>query len=143
MGMSTKEHQPQVARNLDKTVPGLIAQANSIVAAVGSAENAIYFTTPPPTPLLSTISANVALLVAAHSNALNGGKGMVAARDIAERTVRNNMGDLGGYVQSVANSLPGKGSAVILASGFDEKSLPKRKKPCSRRRRPRRAPRWC
>ena len=127
--MTTLEHQPQVSPKLEPTVPGLIEQANAVVAAVGNPENAAWFGNPAPDPSLATVSGAVENLVTTQSAAVNRGKGTVKARNLAWRALRNHLIDLAAWVQLIANSNPGKGSAVIAASGYRERVVGKRDKP--------------
>jgi hypothetical protein len=127
--MTTLEHQPQVAEKLEPTVPGLIQQGNAVVAAIGNPENAAWFENPAPNPSLATVSGAVQNLVTTQSAAVNRGKGTVKTRNLAWRALRNYLIALAAWVQLVANSNPGKGSAVIAASGYREKVVGKRTKP--------------
>ena len=130
--MSTLERQPQVSTKLEPTVAGLIQQTNAIVANVENPENAAWFANPPnpaPNPPLPTITAAAANLATTQAAANNGGKGTVKARNLAWRALRNYLIQLSAWVQVIANSYPGKGSAVIAASGYHEKGVAKRNKP--------------
>jgi hypothetical protein len=127
--MTTLESQPQVATDLEPTVPGLIGQTNAIVAAIGNPENAAWFGSPAPNPSLATVSGAAQNLVTTQTAAANRGKGTVKARNLAWRALRNYLISLAAWVQLIANNNPGKGSAVIAASGYREKVVGKRTKP--------------
>src|SRR5579862_6254362 len=93
--------RPVLVLKLARTIPGLINQANHILASVSAPENAQYFANVHPP--VAMLAANVALLIEAQTAARGRAMGAASARDVAATKVKDNLRELGGSVQAIAN----------------------------------------
>jgi len=82
--------------------------------------NALF---PAPTPALSTFSTHLGALNAAELVVATRAKGSVPARDAALLTVVNDLTQLKGYVQGVANADPENAAHIIQSSGMKVKRV--------------------
>ena len=79
-----------------------------------------FFPAPPITVALNGVfDTDIKALDAAQTTALTRAKGAAQARDVAKQTVLNDIHNLQGYVQSIADANPAKAQQIIQSSGFD------------------------
>jgi hypothetical protein len=86
---------------------------------------------PSPTPPLDVFAANIGKLEEAETRAATRAQGAVAQRDCAEHLVKEDLGQLRAYVQSVvmANATPANAAAMVESAGMYIRKTSMRKVP--------------
>ena len=102
-----------VAMNLPKPATKLLALARS---TVGRMQASPLF--PAPSPPLSTLLAHIDALTAAETNVLTRTKGAREARDAKLAVLRQDLRQLAGYVQSIADANSANAAEIIESTGF-------------------------
>jgi hypothetical protein len=84
---------------------------------------------PNPTPSLDVFAANIGKLEEAETRAATRAQGAVAQRDAAKHQVKEDLGQLRAYVQSVvaANATPANAAAMVESAGMHLKKATTRK----------------
>src|ERR1051326_4175779 len=103
------------------------------IASIGDFQNKVklirksmdgnaFFPAPPITVAVNGVfDTDIKVLDAAQTTALTRAKGAAQARDVAKQTVLNDIHNLQGYVQSIADANPAKAQQIVQSSGFDVK----------------------
>jgi hypothetical protein len=102
---------PVVVLKLPTQVKSLIAYAQNIASAI--TQNPSF---PSPNPPLATFLSDLAALNAAESAVLSRTKGAVEIRNAKLAVVRNDLGNLKAYVQSVASAGAAENAPQVIAS---------------------------
>lgn len=83
-----------------------------------------FFPTPPVTVAVNgVLDTDIKALDATQTVVLTRAKGTAAARDVSKQTVLNEIHNLQGYVQSIADTTPAKAIQIVQSSGFDVKMV--------------------
>ncbi|HEX8794785.1 MAG TPA: hypothetical protein VF765_27755 [Polyangiaceae bacterium] len=102
-----------VALKLPRRVPAIIPYVQSVVTAM--THNASF---PAPDPSLAEIGAANAALQAAETAVLSRLRGTVVVRNDKLTALITLMGQLGGYVQKIADADPENAAAIIQSAGL-------------------------
>lgn len=114
----------EIALNLPLVVAKLILFVRLVIQKL---TNNNWF--PNPDPPIAQLTKDVDDLEKAEATARDGGKGTVAARDLALDVVVEDLTLLKGYIRKVCNENPGQVDLIIDSSGFSRKKLGKHDKP--------------
>lgn len=118
-----RTHRPLVARNLPRTVSGLIPFARHVASSMKDKAEL-----PSPPVSIATFEAHIDALETSQSATLTRTKGSAAARDLDCAQVTQDLRHLGAYVQQVADADPSRAEAIIESSGFHVKKVGARSK---------------
>jgi hypothetical protein len=116
---TTKTHRALASLKLPKPNPTLITYAQGIVK--GMTGNA-YF--PAPSPALAAVSAAIADLQSAETQALTRAKGAAAARNEKRATLVSLLQQERSYIQGIADGSPENGASIIQSAGLVVKKVP-------------------
>ena len=111
MSNSIKVPVVYVVLKKPRTVAAVLSLAQAIEAAM--AANAVTF--PSPVPTMVQFSSDIAVANAAESTAKTRTKGAAAARNAKLAIVLEDMSQLRGYVQGVANQAPTNAAAIAAS----------------------------
>lgn len=118
--MSLRLRTNAVALNLPDSAPKLILFGRLVVQKMS---NNTWF--PSPDLPLDQLTQDLDGLEVAETTARNGGKGTVAARNLAQQTVCEDLVILKGYVRKICNQNPGQADLIIESSGMTRKQYTK------------------
>jgi hypothetical protein len=118
--MSTSGGRIEIVVDLERTVDGLITQANTIAAALGNPENQSWFGGITPTPAEITDAAQA--LAAAQVIAKTRVQGAVQARKLKRDALETLLKDGATSVEVICRANAGEASAIAAASGYREKA---------------------
>jgi len=115
---------PIAVLKLSPRIKNVITFAQAVYTAVtGNA----YF--PSPNPPLATLDADIAALNAAETAVLSRVKGAVEARDAKLAIVKNDLGVMRTYVQSIADANPSNAATIIESAGMKVRTVTLHDKP--------------
>jgi hypothetical protein len=114
--MTVSMRRRLVVPRLPRSAPALILKTHGILD--GMAGNP-YF--PDPTPSLAVVAAALAELEEAQIVSLSRTRGTCQVRDDKRKVLGRLLGQLRGYVQSVADANPEHAGSIIEGSGMSEK----------------------
>ena len=109
----TPIHHPIAVLILPKRVPALITYAQSVVTAMTG--NPSF---PAPAPALPVVTTAIAALQTAETTALTRVKGAVEARNQERAALVTLLGQLRGYIQTVADADVETAATVIRSAGI-------------------------
>ena len=112
----TTTHRSIVALNLPKNALALVKKGKGIVGAM--TQNPLF---PSPTPPLATVSASLDALATTEQATEARTKGAVQARDAAQATVIEQLHQLKGYVQLVADADKENAEKIIASASMNTK----------------------
>jgi hypothetical protein len=118
--MPTPRKMPRLKYELPTKVLPLIALGYKIAAA--ATNNAALFVTPSPTPAAITTATQA--LEQANTVAKGGGKAATTARGLKQTALENLLHQWGGYLETIAATMPGQEAYVYESGGFAEKDRP-------------------
>jgi hypothetical protein len=110
-------HRVFVVRKLPLSIPLLIEYVRAILAAM--AGNAHF---PTPTPPLATLTTSVNGLESAQATTKTRAPGSVAARDTAHKQVTDQVHQLFGYIQQIADANPEQAAEIIASAGIKSRT---------------------
>ncbi len=117
-------HRVYVVRKLPLPVALLVEYVRALLAAM--ANNAHF---PGPNPPLSTVTASVDGLEAAQAATKTRAPGSVAARNTARKQVLDQVHQLFGYLQQVADASADQAEAIIASAGLRSRTYVPAPKP--------------
>jgi len=109
----TAEMTQLVAINLPKATGKILALARSTLDRIQASP---FF--PAPTPPLSTLRADIDAVAAAEAHVRSRTKGAREARDAKLAVLRQDLRQLAGYVQSIADANSANAAEIIESTGF-------------------------
>ncbi len=114
--MTVSMHRRLVVPRLPRSAPALIGRTTEILEALAGSS---YF--PSPTPSLAVVASALAVLEEAQVASLSRTHGTRQVRDDRRDALWKLLGQLRGYVQSVADSNPEHAASIIESSGMSLK----------------------
>ena len=119
MNPTKPAHRPIASLKLPKPIGALITFAAGIVTAMTG--NPAF---PSPIPALALVTAAIAALQLAETDALTRAKGTAAVRNDKRAALVDLLEQLRAYIQAQANATPENGVAIIQSAGLAVRKTP-------------------